>query len=81
MLSKFKNKKKLKLELFHKENSKLKKGMKTHIKSMSKKEYNKIIDEKNEIIENYYDNKIDEINEMSCADFIVNFLNKEKKDK
>ena len=46
---------------------------------MSKKEYNKLIDEKNELIENYYDNKIDEINEMSCADFIVNFLNKEKR--
>ena len=48
---------------------------------MSKKEFNKIIDEKNEIIKNYYDDKIEEINKMSCADFIINFLNKEKKDK
>ena len=56
----------------------MKKVRKTHIKSMPKKEYNKIIDEKNEIIENYYDNKIDEINEMSCAVFIVKFLNKKK---
>ena len=124
----------IKLELFHKENKKLKKGEKTNnelivydnnekneheilsqnkyydenvfkflnkiekgkIESEKKKprnrstdkknkesktEYNRIIDQKNTIIEEFYDNKINEITNMSLIDFIANFLNKENKDK
>ena len=72
---------KIKLEQFHKENKKLKIGEKSHIKSVSRKEYNNIIDEKCEIIEKFYDNKINEINKMTCENFIINYLNKEDKNK
>ena len=69
--------KKIKLKLFHNENKKLKKGEKTNNKLITKKEYNKIIVRKNKIIEDFYNNKINEISNMSCSNFIINYLNKE----
>ena len=48
---------------------------------MSKKEFNKIIDEKRKIIEEYYDNMIKNIEKMKSQDFIMKYLDKEKNDK
>ena len=69
-----------KLAAFDRENSKLKKGEKNPNKFMTKKEYNKNIKEKRDIIVEYYDNKIKEINSMKISDFILKFLSKEKKE-
>ena len=71
--------KNIKLAAFDRENSKLKKGEKNPNKFMTKKEYNKNIKEKRDIIVEYYDNKIKEINSMKISDFILKFLSKEKK--
>ena len=70
--------KNIKLAAFDRENSKLKKGEKNPIKFMTKKEYNKNIKEKRDIIVEYYDSKINEINLMKISDFILKFLSKEK---
>ena len=80
-LKQIQKQKKDKLDLFHEENIKLKKGEKSDIKGVSRKEHNSIIDEKCEIIGKFYDNKIDEIKRMSCSDFIINYLNKEDTNK
>ena len=74
------NQKKINLQLFHEENVKLKKGERTNIKYMSRKKYNEAIDYKEKIIEDFYENKLNEISNMSCSDFIINFLNKESKE-
>ena len=71
--------KKIKLQLFHKENIKLKKGEKTNSKLISRDEHNKLIEEKEKIIIEFFDNKINEIDKLSCTDFIINYLNKENK--
>ena len=57
----------------------MKKGERSQIKLISKKEHNKLIEEKEEIIEEFFDKKIKEIDTLSCSDFIVNYLNKESK--
>ena len=46
---------------------------------MSKKEVNDNIAKKREHIIEYYDKKINEIEKMEYEDFIINYLNKEKK--
>ena len=67
-----------KLEIYGEENKKIKKNEKNNNKLMSKKEYNKNIDEKRRIIEEYYDNMISNIEKMKSQDFIMNYLDKEK---
>ena len=71
--------KKIKLQLFHQENNKLKKGEKSNTKLISRNEHNKLIDEKEKIIIEFFDKKVNEIDKLSCSDFIVNYLNKENK--
>ena len=76
------NKQKInKLEIYSKENQKLKKNEKNYNKLMTKKEYNKNIEEKRKIIEDYYDNMIKSIEKMKSQEFIINYLDKEKNDK
>ena len=79
LIKQIKKKKNMKIKLFNKKNIKLKKGEKTHIKLLSRDEYNKNIDEKKSILEEYYDNKIEKIEKLSCTDFIIKFLDKENK--
>ena len=56
----------------------MKKEVRKIAKGMALKEYNKVIDNKRNIIEEYYDKKENEIKEMAEKDFITSFLNKEK---
>ena len=67
-----------KLELYDSENMKLKKANKRITKGISLKDYNKLIEEKRNIIINYYDKMEKEIKEMNERDFIITYLNKEK---
>ena len=45
---------------------------------MNKKAFNELIDKKKQMIIDYYEKKLDEINEMSCKDFIITYLDLEK---
>ena len=67
-----------KLKEFSNDNKKLGKYEKSEIKGMNKKEHNKIIDKKKQIISDYYDKKIKELKDMTCKDFILTYLDLEK---
>ena len=67
-----------KIKEFKKDNSKLEKYEKPPIKGVSKKEYSKILDEKKETIENYYDKLIGKVENASNEEFIIDYLDKEK---
>ena len=69
--------KKYKLELYDSENAKLKKGEKSNEKFFNKKDFNKIIVEKRNIIIDYYDKMQKEVNELSEKEFIIKYLNQE----
>jgi len=67
-----------KIKEFKKDNSKLEKYEKPPIKGVSKKEYSKVLDEKKETIENYYDKLIGKVENASNEEFIIDYLDKEK---
>lgn len=73
-----KQQKELKLKQFTEENQKLGKYERSHIKGMNKKTFNEQIDKKKQIINDYYEKRLNEINEMSCKDFIITYLDMEK---
>ena len=66
------------IKKFTEDNKKLGKYEKSIIKGMNKKTFNETIDKKKQIIIDYYDKQINEINEMSCKDFIITYLDLEK---
>ena len=45
---------------------------------MPKREYNKILDDKKEAIENYYDKLIEKLENMNYEQYIIDYLDKEK---
>ena len=75
-----KNQKKEKIQLFTQKNAKLGKNDDKGNIVVTKKVHNKGIDYKKKIISEFYDKKIKEINKMSCDDFIIKYLNREKKE-
>ena len=68
-----------KLEEYKKNNEKLEKYEKAP-KGMTKNEYNKLIDEKKDIIINHFDKLIKSIENMNNEEFILKYLDKEKDD-
>ena len=68
-----------KLDEYKKNNEKLEKYEKAP-KGMTKREYNRSIDEKRDIIENHFENLIKSIEKMKNEEFIINYLDKEKDD-
>ena len=77
-MKQIKQQKEIKLKKFTEDNKKLGKYEKSIIKGMNKKTFNETIDKKKQIIIDYYDKQINEINEMSCKDFIITYLDLEK---
>ena len=77
-IKQIKNLKASKIKEFKKDNTKLEKYEKAPIKGMPKREYNKILDDKKEAIENYYDKLIEKLENMNYEEFIIDYLDKEK---